>query len=184
MTTTRIYDHEAQRLAAIERVEADLLSGRYFTLIERSNRSTIGYRPMVSGRSYGGALKALATFVDGDWSASIAAAAVKRINAYGNANEVVAAVAESIAKSVHDGWYDVAQATGPEASRPSAHQHPTTLRKALLLALLMCEVKEGVGPGALGTSGGVGWVITHLLEREGMTIPRHLFPLTAARYAA
>ena len=48
----------------------------------------------------------------------------------------------------------------------------------------MCEVKEGVGPGFLGCGGGVGWVITHLLEREGMTIPRNLFPLTAARYAA
>jgi hypothetical protein len=178
---TKTYTDSEQ--VVIDRVEADLLSGNYFTLRERSNRSARLGGPAVSSRGFSGVMQALAKFAgDSDWATSVAAPALRSVNAYVTPNEVLAQVAASLAKSVHDGYFDVIGATGPEAGRSSAHQHKVTLRQAITLALLMVEVEHGVGYH--GSVPGVGWCLAALMEREGMIVPAHLFPATATNQKA
>lgn len=166
MTTTTT--ERDQKL--IDRVEGELLSGRTFTLIEQSHRSVRLGGPPATSRAYGQIIETLGRFArQGDWHTAAVREAIVKVNPYVTPNEQIAQVAGVLAEFVRKGYFDVISATGPEASRPSAHQHATTLRQALLLSLLMVEVKEAADFS--GSVPGVGWCVQALMEREGMTFP-------------
>lgn len=173
----------ARDQAVIERVERDLLSGRYFTLREQSNKSVpLGGGP-INSRHWADMMGAVATFATGgDRFAATAAKILGRVNLYLTPNEAVAQVAGAIAGVVREDYYDVIEATGPEASRPSAHTHPTTLRVAIMHALLMVEVE--MSAGYIGSVPGIGWALRALMEREDITVPAYLFPRLAKAEAA
>lgn len=167
----------------IDRVEAELVSGQTFSLIARANRSARLGGPAVSAQGYGRVIEALGRFAaQGDWNVAAVRNAIVRANPYQTPNEVLAQVAEALADFVRGGYYDVIGATGPEASRPSAHQHDITLRQAILLKMLMVEVEESIGYH--GSVPGLGWCVQALMERDGITFPAHLFPRHAACLAA
>lgn len=168
--------------AVIDRVEADLLSGRYFTLIANSHKSVPLGRGPASARGWGGAMQAIAKFAaEGDWFASVAYRTLGRVNLYLTPNEVHAQIAARFADIVAEGYTDVIGMTGPEASRPSAYEHPTTLRQAILLALLMVEVHHR--SDFLGSVPGIGWCLRALMERENVPVSAHLFPALHAAEA-
>lgn len=162
----------------IARVEAELLSGYYFTLTANGSRSVpLGGPPIRSG-DWANIMKAVATYAT--WSDQAAATAFKifgRINLYLTPNEVIAQVADVLAEVVKEGYYDVIRATGPEAGRASAHQHATNLREAIRLALLMTEVE--MSAGYIGHVPGVGWVLRHLVERESVVVYACYLPKVA-----
>jgi hypothetical protein len=165
-------------VAAIARVEANLLSGYYFTLIANSNRSVPKGRAPINSRHWADIMKAVATYAAaGDRSAATAAKIFGRVNLYLTPNEVIAQVADVLGEVVREGYYDVIRATGPEPGRPSSHQHATTLHEALRLALLMTEVE--MSAGYIGHVPGVGWVLRHLVERENIRVYAAYLPRVA-----
>jgi hypothetical protein len=171
-----------QQQAVIDRVESDLVSGRYFDRIAISNRSVPLGRPPIASRHWAAIMKALATYAaDGDRAAATAAKVFGKVNLYLTPNEVIAQVAEVLAKVVREGYFDVIGATGPEGGRRSAHQHPTDLRQAIRLALLMVEVE--MVAGYLGHLPGLGWALAHLVERENVSVSHWLYPTLAAALA-
>jgi hypothetical protein len=179
MNTTELTEGQIQ---AIERVEKNLLDGHYFTLIANSNRSVpLGGAP-INSRHWAGIMKAVATYAASDNRAAATAHKIfGRINLYLTPNEVIAQVATVLAEVVREGYFDVIGATGPEAGRRSAHQHPTDLRAALYLALLMSEVE--MNAGYIGHVPGVGWVIQHLVERENVTVYACYLPCVSEKLA-
>jgi hypothetical protein len=173
----------ARDQAVIDRVEADLLSGRYFTLKATSNRSVPLGRGPIASRDWANIMRAIAVYAaGGDRSAATASKLFGRINLYLTPNEVVAQVAEVLAEVVREGYWDVVAATGPDAGRPSQHQHATDLHEALRLALLMTEVE--LNAGWIGHAPGIGWCVDALMKREGVTALAHVYPKVAAKIAA
>jgi hypothetical protein len=168
-----------QQQKVVDRVEADLLSGRYFDLIAASNRSVPLGGPPIASQYWAGIMQAIATFArDGDRSAATAYRLFGTINLYLTPNEVVAQVATGLAKVVREGYFDTIGATGPGASRRSAYEHATDLRTAIRLALLMVEVQ--MSAGYLGTVPQVGWALQSLVERERVSISSAVYPKVAA----
>lgn len=179
MTTTYAADDQQ----VIDRVEANLLSGYYFTLIANSHNSVPKGGPPVTAEGWGAVIEALGKYARmGDRSAAAARVVVGKVNLYATANEVVAQVANALAEVAREGYYDVVRATGPEPGRPSSHQKATDLRTALSMALLMVEVTAAVG--YVGHVPGVGWVVRHLVERENMTVYPMYLPRVAQMLAA
>lgn len=172
--------------ATIDSTAADLIAGRWHARKARSQRSVMGYQPAISSRSWAAAMNALTRFAgSSDWAASVVFRTIGRVNLYSTPAEVAAQINDGLSAAARDGWHDVIGATGPEASRPSAHQHPTTLRQALLLALLSVEVEHAIG-GAVSGVPGVGWAVQALLDDDehGDTHGQGwLFPLSAAAAA-
>lgn len=174
MTTT----HTEADQRVIDRVEQELLSGRTFFLIWQARKSAPLGGPAINSRGYGQIIATLGRFAaQGDWHVAAVREAISALNPYVTTDEVIAQVAAALQQFVAEGYYDVIGATGPEASRPSAHQHTVTLRQALLLSMLMVEVEEAAGYS--GSVPGMGWCKQALMEREQMTFPQHLFPLHA-----
>jgi hypothetical protein len=179
MDTTELTEGQ---IKGIERTEKNLLDGQYFTLIANGNRSVpLGGAPIAS-RNWAGIMKAVATYAaSGDRAAATAFKIFGRINLYLTPNEVIAQVATVLGEIVREGYFDVIGATGPEASRESAHQHSTSLREAIHLALLMSEVE--LSAGYIGHVPGVGWALRHLVEREGITVYACYLPQVAKALA-
>jgi hypothetical protein len=179
MNTTELTEGQIQ---AIERVEKNLLSGDYFTLIANSNRSVPLGGASINSRHWADIMKAVATYAASDGRAAATAFKIfGRVNLYLTPNEVIAQVATVLADVVREGYFDVVRATGPEAGRQSAHQHATDLRAALYLALLMSEVE--LNAGNIGHVPGVGWALQHLVERENLTVYACYLPKVAAQLA-
>lgn len=162
----------------IERVESDLLSGRYFTLIAQAARSRYGYQPPVGARYWGAAMVAISQYATwGDRPADEASQILGKVNLYGTEAQAVQQVAEIVADIVRKGWFDTFVATGPEPGRRSDHQHDTKLRDALRLALLVNEVQAALNfnqPVAR-----LGWVLQHLIERESVIVYACYLPRVA-----
>lgn len=176
MSTSTLTESQQQ---TVERVERKLVSGDYFTLIVNSNRSGRLGRGPIASRDWARIMQVVATYAStGDRAAATAFRIFGRINLYLTPNEVVAQVAEALAEVARDGWHDVVGATGPGAGRPSQYDHPTDLRAAIMLALLMCEVQ--MNAGYTGRAPGIGWVLRHLIERENITVPTRLPRVYAA----
>jgi hypothetical protein len=171
-----------ERQKVVDRVEADLVSGRTFQLTANSNNSVRKGGAPIASRHFGQIVATLGKFAaDSDWATAAVLPILRRINPYLMPNEVVAQVAQGLAEFTREPYRDVIGATGPEAGRPSAHLHPNTLRKGITLSLLMTEVE--LSAGYIGHVPGIGWCVAALMEREGMTVPAHLFPKTAAKAA-
>jgi hypothetical protein len=171
-----------ERQAVVDRVEAGLLDGSYFARSATGNRSVPLGRGPIAGRNWAQIMQAVALFAtDGDRNVATAHQILGRVNPYLTTNEVVAQVSERLAVVASKGYHDVIGATGPESGRPSSHQHPTTLRQAIILALLLIEVEHAAGN--VGHVPGIGWCLRALMDREGITVPAHLFPRLAAAEA-
>lgn len=172
MTTT-------DRSQVLDRYPRDVASGRTFHYIEQSHTSAdrMGYYPMVASREYGQVIATLGAAAQiGDRYAAAVADALPKVSPYFNGHQIVAGIARAFGKTVREGWYDVAAATGPEAGRPSAHQHPTDLPHAILLNLILTEVTYAL---RLGSVPGPGWAIKALVEETGVRVPAHLLPNVA-----
>ncbi len=160
------------------RFEADLISGLYFTRRVASNKSVPLGGPPIASRHWADIMGAIAQYAkQGDRAADVAAHLFGRINQYATPNEVVAQVADVLAAYVRNGYYDVRRATGPDPGRPSSHQHDTTLRDAIHLALLMVEVE--MSAGYIGHVPGLGWCLHRLVTRENMIPNRFYLPKVA-----
>lgn len=169
--TTKTYTEREQSI--IDRVEQELTSGKTFHLISQSYFSKPLGGPPATARGYGRIIQTLGRFAaEGDWHLAAVREAISVLNPYVTPGEQIALVARSLCNFVNEGYYDVIGATGPEAGRPSAHQHPITLRQAILLKMLMVEVEEAAD--SAGSVPGLGWCVRALMERENMTIPAHL----------
>jgi hypothetical protein len=171
------------REAVLERFERDLMAGTTFHYKAESNRSAdrLNYQGPMREAAYGEVLATLGRFArQGRWQAYVAREAVQKVNLYGNDYQVAAALAEAFGKVVREGFYDVVAATGPEPGRPSSHQHPTTLRQALLLEVVYAELTCHLW---LGSVPGYGWAVAALLDEAGVTVHDAEFPALAREKA-
>jgi hypothetical protein len=118
------------------------------------------YYPMTTASDYGKMVAALGMAAQmGDFYAAACSEAVQKVSPYFNTFQNKAAVARAFSTFITKGWYDVATATGPEASRPSAHQHEVTLKQAVMLNLIYREVTG---------ENGLGWALRRLVQEENV----------------
>ena len=82
---------------------------------------------------------------------------------YLNDWQIVAGVARAFQTFLREGWADTRSATGPEAGRPSSHQHEVTLPVAIGLHLILVELEWHLN---LGKVKGVGWALADLYREN------------------
>lgn len=178
MTTTLT----PERRAVVARVEENLLTGRHFDLVAQSARSVPLGAPPINHRDWARIMQTIANFAAAsDRDAATAFALFGKINLYLTPNEVIAQVAEGLAKVVREGYFDVIGATGPGAGPRSSYQYPTTLSEAIWLSLLLVEVQ--MNAGYLGHVPSLGWALSSIIERENVRVPAAVFPKVAASLA-
>lgn len=183
MTATRT-PHD-QHEAAYDRAISDLFEGRSFArwgfpdVIARYHGGAVG------SRSYGAAMGVVAKFATmGDWSASIAAKVFHGTNLYSTSNEFRAQINRAISEAASKGYYDVIGATGPEASRPSAHQHETTEHQWMTLYCLHTEVEMAMAEVyTIGHVPCVGWPYARWMQENGFSVSPVYFPRVAKALA-
>ena len=165
--STKTITRSEKDLAIIERHAEALASGQRFDWYANSHASAdrMSYRAPMTARMYGRTLEVLGRFAEqGDWHASIAQRVVHRLPLYGTPPQMYAQIGRALAEAVRDGFDDVIGRTGPEAGRPSDHQHATRLDQAILLDLLLVEIAATAG-GSDGVTC-VGWCTKALVQRE------------------
>lgn len=165
---------------ASDRYRRDVANGTTFHYIEQSHRSAdqCGYYPMVSATQYGAVISTLGAAAQiGDRYAAAVSEALCKVSPYFNGHQIVAGIAFAFGKAVRDGWHDARSATGPEAGRPSSHQHSTDLPSACMLNLILTEVTYHLQLGAVP---GPGWAIKALVGETGLRVPARALPRVAA----
>lgn len=153
-TATAAYtDHEGNaytgaRDEQIAQWEIDLVSGRVFALAANGHASRFGYQPPATSRRYAEILTALAGLARmGDQGAAVAAHLIHGVNLYGTDAQQATALYRAAADMLSRPYHDVIGATGPEASRPSAHLHVWTPRMVLLISQAIRTAIGGGQPG-------------------------------------
>lgn len=166
----------AQRAVKVEEYAADLVSGKVFTRIETSQRSRGSYYGAgpLGHRPYAETLAALGRFASqSDWHAYVAHRLVQGLPLYNTEAEFLAKLAGNFVAVVVNGYDDVVGRSGPNPGRLSSYQRETTLRDALNLHLLWCEIAIKVDTSTIS---GPGWCAQALIERENVTVWQHIFP--------
>lgn len=176
-----ITDRDAQ---VIERVRGELLTGQTFRYVDASCTSAdqMNYDPPISAYTYGAALQAFGTFarLHGDWGSAVVTAMLPGLSTGMGRFLNSARIARRAGEFVVAGWHDFQSATGPEPGRPSSHQHPTTERQAVLVNLLLQEVRVALGEH----NATLGWVLSALVEEHAINLKSSGFAALAARQAA
>lgn len=152
-------------------------TGFAFYRVSESHRSAdqMGYYPMVQNLAYSNVVASLARAAAiGDFYASAVHLAACKISPYLNGHQIVAAIATAFSKVVIDGWHDTRTASGPEPGRPSTHQHETTLHQAIVLMLLVHEIRHGLTD--LGQDPRPGWALQAMVREEEVETP-HAYSL-------
>jgi hypothetical protein len=165
------------REATLAKYEDNLMTGRRFALVANSQRSVMGYRPMLRPEDFGAALEVLGKMArEGGPFTELASNAVRSINPYGTVHDLIAKVAESFDQTMRTRYDDVAARTGPEPVRHSAAQREWTLRWRLIADCYLVRL------GDLDNShvGGPGWALEALCERERVYAPSRLWPTRKA----
>lgn len=143
-------------------------SGLAFHRIAASNLSAdrMNYAPMMSAGQYGSIVAALGRAAGmGDLYASAVADALRSVSPYLNGWQAAAGIATAFAEFQRKGWYDAATATGPDAGRPSSHQHALTDAQVVVLHLVHSEAIRGLH---LGTAHGIGWALRALVAEVNL----------------
>lgn len=142
--------------------EADLLSGRVFALAANGHGSRFGYQPPATSRRYAEIMATLARLASrGDRFASVAAALMPTVNLYGTDAQQATALYRAAATLVASPWRDVIGATGPEASRPSAHLHGWTVPQVMAVYL---AIREAI------SESGLGWCADAVARAHGVRV--------------
>lgn len=161
MSETSMIDRDAP---VIERVNNDLLSGRYFALVAASERSRYGYQPPINRAAYAHCIETLSRMAArSDRLAQIAVACIVRVNLYGTNGEERAHVYEAAGVALARGFDDVIGRAGPEAGRHSEHQHEFTLADRVALAYWLDEATSKFQSGVPG----VGWCVSRIAASVG-----------------
>lgn len=151
----------ARDQAIVDQWVADLHSGAVFARAAMGHRSRFGYQPPATATRYSAILAGLARLAaQGDQAASVAAALIPRVNLYGTDAQQAAALFDGLVAVTAQPWEDVIGASGPEAGRPSSHQHAWSTRMLVNLYGIVCGIAE---PGR-----GAGWVEALVRQAEGM----------------
>lgn len=164
----------------------DLALGRTFHYQADAHRSADFMRRYgpISARNYAGVLGAVARFTSqhpSDWKTAVADAILSKIRSAFTDHQVMAGIAEELAKFVAAGWHDFQTSTGPEAGRPSQHVHRLTEGQLVLLSLLAQEIASNL---SLGSVAGIGWCLRRYIDEIGFDVDRLMFPNMAAKLSA
>lgn len=152
----------------IERVRAELLSGRKFSLVVASERSRYGYQPPLNRSGYAHCIQTLGRMAAvSDKLAQVATRCIKSINLYGTDGEERAHVYAAAAEALASGYDDVIGRAGPDAGRYRDHQHEFTLYDRVQISYWLNEATEKWQSGVPG----VGWAIAALAEEVGYHHP-------------
>lgn len=170
-----------RNIEVIDRYRSEIQSGLAADRISSSNRSAdrMNYRHMVPARTYGEVVTILGrTAAMGDIYAEAASKALTKISPFLNDWQVQAGIADAFSQFIRTDWYDTREATGPEAGRPSSHTQPVSLRTAVILHLVLCEVSYAL---QLGTLPGPGWCLKAIANELSLaTVVTATLPRTSA----
>lgn len=161
----------ADRDAIVDRVRSELVTGKSFHLIAQSLRSIPRGGPPMTHYMYARLLESLASYamMSDRATATVHRILMRSLNPYTTEHEVMAVIAEQLAKVAQEGYFDVIGNAAPDAGRRSAHQHDTTLRDAIWLRLLYAELEGAVAGSARAE---LGWVL-RILVAEDDTLTLH-----------
>lgn len=134
-----------REVAAIVRYRDDLLAGRIYGRHAASVTSVIGYRPPATRDEYGRIVETLGVFArQSDRDAATAYRILPKLPLYGDPGQLAAGFWNVLSEVHRAGFEDVIGRTGPNAGRPSAHQHATSEAEAIRLALLGTELTSAM----------------------------------------
>lgn len=149
--------------------EAAVFSPLALYRISSSNRSAdqMNYAPMVTASQFGAVVVSLGKIAQmGDFYADAANRAIRKVSPFLNGWQIMAGIADAFAE-MHKGWHDTRSATGPEAGRPSSHEHDITETQAILLVAAVSEVGHNL---QLGTLPGIGWALRAMIEERKINV--------------
>lgn len=147
---------------AYARYCAEVANGTAAARIRESNISAdrLNYRQMISSGTYGEVIGILAMLAQlDDIYATAASQAISSISPTLNDWQIMAGIAGAFSEFIVSEWYDVREATGPEAGRPSRHRYSVELATAATLHLALSEITYSL---ALATLPGPGWCLKAL----------------------
>lgn len=157
------------RATALASFAADVDNLRTFLYGEASHASRRSTGP-INPREYGVVIERIGRMAQGSAKqAQIARDMLSKINLYGDRGQLCATVFRSVFETMRAGdFLDVIGATGPEASRRSAHMQPWTLTDKII-ARAWCNVLTA---GFTASVPGHGWALTDLAAEHGILLPR------------
>lgn len=165
--------------SVFERYMRELDQGLPHHYAEQSNRSAdrMNYRPMVPARAFGGVIAALGTAAQsGSFSAYAVDKALRKVSPFFTDWQIMAGIHQAFGDVAREGWTDVAAATGPEAGRPSSHEHALTIRDRIALLAIAAECEYHL---QLGHVPGPGWALKRAIQEHGMTVHSAYLPNVA-----
>jgi hypothetical protein len=126
--------YTATECATIERVKDRLMDDRTWY----GDYLTAGYEPPGNPRSYATLIQRVGEYASkmgGGASATMAAAMLRAAGVWNHDSMQSRAVRGAVAKQLQGGYSDVASRGGPEAGRPSDHEHKYGLTFRVTLAM-------------------------------------------------
>jgi hypothetical protein len=166
---------DQRRQVAMDQYRQKLTDGVVFHYGDESHSSAdrMSYHGPLNHRDYAKAVKALGNIAGmSDRMAAAVAHILPKLNLRGTKPQLLASLHRALGDVHREGYFDVVGATGPNASRRSAYEHPTTLRDAVWLELIVSEVEIALGEAVYA----LGWCLTALVDELEVRPPAYCFP--------
>lgn len=164
MTTTTT--PPAKDLETMDRYAADLLSGRVFMLTCESEMSVRGDWVILRPEHWAHAVTVMGKMAGlGKAYAQVAKHIIHAMPLYQTRHELRATMYRAAAEALGKQFSDVWSRSTPE---PVEGTRPFTLREVITIAAYL---NEATAPIQFSVPG-LGWVITGLARREGVTLPK------------
>lgn len=156
-----------ERQAIVDRYAGDVDSLKAFANAEASHRSRRSYMPPLNNREYGKVIEALGKMAQrGPKLAAVAHKTLAKVNPYGDRAQACASVYSAFAEALRGEFFDVARAASPEPGRYSDNHKSFSLADKIL-CLAWANV---ILAGLTDSTGGHGWALVALAEREGINL--------------
>jgi len=154
----------------IERIKADLQSGRYFALGEMSARSHRGYEPCLSRRDWANVVEVVARMAkESDPLAQVASAVLRHLNLYGTPSQLEAAISAGALEAIKAQYDDVIARSGPEPPNSRFWKRPFSLDECIAIA---CWVQAALDTFNSGRGvPGRGWAHDEIAKSGGIRLP-------------
>lgn len=159
--TTQTRDEALQERLAQH--EADMMSGRAFTLHAMSAGSIIGYQPPRGHRYYAKALTLLAAGAAiSDRQATLVAYILHSLPLHQTGGDSVRMMYQAAAEALRNGYFDTIRNASPEPGRRSDNEHEYNLNDRIVLAHTLAQAAACFLP----TGSIIGWCLSDLTTRQ------------------
>lgn len=151
----------------IARVEAELMSGRTFSLCAASFKSIRGYQPPTGHRQYAAAIAVLAEGAKlSDRQATLVSRVIGSLPLHMQAGDMVGRMYEVARKALDEPYFDTIRNASPEPGRHSDNVHDWTLADRLAFKATLAVAASKIVP----TGSVLGWAFEALVERDHVRV--------------